>query len=92
MNITRKPPQPANHQQHARNSRRDEIGDIISPRGSPAKCAPALFFVADEAVGGVQHLVSEQPRQAPDSKPEGRRDDSVIEAFSETLQRRRGHA
>src|SRR5882724_9040721 len=81
-----------NHQQRARNSRRHEIGDIVCTSSRPTECTPTLFFVSDETIGGIEGLVSKQSREAAQEKPEGRRDDAIIEALCETFQRRSGHA
>src|ERR1700758_5133168 len=76
------------HQQRARNSRWHEIGDIVSTSSRPTECTPALFFVSDEAIGRIESLVGKQSRETEtQEKPEGRRDDAIIEALGETLQR-----
>ena len=78
--------------QPARDARRHPVHRIVDTRRRAAEGTVAGGAVADHAVHRVDRLVGEQPRQAEQQIPEGRRDHAVGIVLGAALDRRAGDA
>ena len=80
------------NRQERSNAGGDPIGKVVQPSRCPSEVPVPVGAVPDHAIGGVQHLVGEQPRQAADQKPQGRCHHAVGKVLSRAFDRCPAHA